>query len=180
MGYFEKSAGIFTAIADNKKRGIVMKKSVFAAVIFGIFLNFNAAAMVTFFVVETGLPDNMEYSNQSIVWENAFMDVFFEAGHIISNFPIIRLDSKPEGDILYEIDFDLENGREMGINFIIIALLEYDDRIKAPGEISFFIFNVVTGEKSYERQITGKTYRSVSEEFNDIKSIARGLIPFVR
>ena len=165
-----------------------MKKRLFIAVIICIFFNFGtAAAMVSFVVVETGLPEDMEYSNQSIVWENAFMDVFFESGHIISNFPIIRLVSKPQNDILYEIDFNFEDGRAMGIDFLIIALLDFDadsqsevSRLQAPKEISFFIFNVNTGEKSYERQIAGKTYRSASEELNDIKSIARGLIPFVR
>ena len=165
-----------------------MKKRLLIALIICIFFSFGtAAAMVSFFVIETGLPEEMDFINHSIVWENAFMDVFFEAGHIISNFPIMRLLAKPQDDILYEIDFNLEDGRAMGIDFIIITLLDFDSagqsevsRLQTPKEISFFIFNVNTGEKSYERQIAGKTYRSASEELNDIKSIARGLIPFVR
>ena len=133
--------------------------------------------MVTVFVVETGLSENSS-NNHSAIWEDAIMDVFFEAGHIVSNAPILRLDLKPRGDILETFAVELEEGRRFGIDFALIAILEFSPDAQSVNEISFYIYRLNSGERIYERQIPARENRSF--DLNEIKAIARGLVPFVR
>jgi len=158
-----------------------MKKGLIFALVFTIFLSVQAeASMVAFYLVETGLEEEAVLSNRHAeIWENGFLDVFFEAGHIVSNAPILRLNAKPRGDILRAIDFNVVDVRDGGIDFVIIAMLDYTGGSQTPREITFHIYRVIPREHILERTIPGKTYRTVREEFEDIKSIVRGLVPYI-
>ena len=148
--------------------------------IFGFFLvTSGSASMVSFFILESGLPENAAVNQHSQQWENALMDVFFDAGYIVSNAPISRIESKPAGDIL-SAACDLEDARNWGIDFILITLLDYNNELFIPDEISFLIFKVTTNERVFERQIKGRAYRSVREEHDDIRAIIRGLVPYIK
>jgi len=137
------------------------------------------ASMVSFYVVETGLSDEAERRTHSDQWENAFLDVFFEAGHIVSNAPILRLEIKPANDILQSVAFDIFDARMGGIEFILIAILDYVPDKMSADEISFYIYNVNTKELLFEKHIQGKIYRTSREELDDLKAIARGLVPYI-
>jgi len=164
--------------ADNTIGGIMSKRIAFI-LITGLFLSINAhSSMISFFVVETGLSDNAVNIRHSDVWENALMDVFFDAGHIVSNAPILRLERRPQGDILDIVGYDAMDARRSGIDFILIAILNYTSESQIPGEIHFFIYRVNSNEKILERQIPGKTYRNTREEYDDIKAIVRGFVPY--
>ena len=157
-----------------------MFKRMIIALIFGFLLSFNAwASMVSFFLIETGMPENRPESQHSIQWENAFMDVFFDAGHIVSNAPVLRLETKPQSDILQVIAFNFADARSFGIDYILITMLDFTGDLPAPGEVTFVVFKVSSQEKVFERTIEGKTYRSSREEYDDLKAIARGLVPFI-
>jgi len=156
-----------------------MRKYILFVVIFGIFVNFNVNAfMVSFFILETGLPQNDRNNPHSITWENSLMDVFFEAGHIVSNAPILRLDSKPQGDIFQSISFNLTQARNMGIDYVMIAQLNFDNDSQIPTSVSFLIYRVNTREKLLDNKVQVNSYRSSREESDDIKSIIRGLLPY--
>ncbi|MCL2231189.1 MAG: hypothetical protein FWC01_08855 [Treponema sp.] len=148
--------------------------------IFGVAVSFSGfASMVAFYVVEAGVNENMEITRQGIIWENAFLDVFFEAGHIVSNAPLLRLNSMPQGDLLRSVAYDVIDDRSGGIDFVIIALLDYSANSSSPRKVTFYVYNVVTREKVLEREVPGRTYRNAREEFDDLKSMARGLVPYV-
>jgi len=154
-------------------------KKYFLAVMFFVFLVINAnASMVSFFIIETGLPQNDTDNQHSITWENAFMDVFFDSGYIVSNSPIIRLNSKPNGDILSSISFNLTEARNMGMDFLLIAHIDYNSDNSRPESISFTIYRVFTREKLMENNVQVRTYRSSRDEYEDIKTIIRGLLPY--
>ena len=154
-----------------------MAKRTVLAASFCLFLGVNAgASMVSFYVIETGVPVNLRGNHHSVYWENVFMDVFFEAGHIVSNTPILRLESKPSGDILQQVN--MQEVRSAGIDFLIIAQLDYNAE-PVPSEMSFYIFRVTPTEKIYERKIDGRTARPAREELDYMKSIASGLITYV-
>jgi len=156
-----------------------MKKGV-AAAFFGIFLALSAeASMISFYVIETGLPLDGGRNRHSMLWESAFMDVFFDAGYIVSNYPMLRLESKPEDNIIEVSGFDVDEAREGGIDYILIALLDYDSVLQPPGEISFFLFKVIQHEIIYEKRIPGKSYKSDRETTADLKTIIRELLPFI-
>jgi len=158
-----------------------MTKRFVIVVILGLLLNFSTwASMISIFVVETGLSNNRTESPHSVQWENAFLDVFFDSGYIVSNAPILRLDKKPESEngLLGEVSLDLQDARRAGIDYILITILDFSGELQFPGKISFYIYNLNTEERIIEREIAGKTYRSTGEEFEDLKSIARGFVPF--
>ena len=150
----------------------------FPAVFFCLFfLNFNiAASMVTFYVIETGLPENARPIHRSSSWEDAFLEVFFDGGFIVSNAPILRLDEKPDGDIL---DFvNMNDAKSAGIDFIVIARLDYNTEL-IPTEILFFIYKVTSNEKLMESQIQLKPLKTAKEEYEYMKTVARGLIGYI-
>jgi hypothetical protein len=167
---FEKSA-------DIDYRGLMLKR-IAITVIIGISLVFNiGAATVSFYVIETGVNEDLDVKqSQSIQWEDAFMEVFFDAGYIISNAPIMRLEKKPS-DVLQVVD--MEEAVVCGIDYMLIVLPEYKKDIKEPIEVSFYIYRVAMQEKVLEKKIIIKRV-STQDDYNNMKSIAKGFIPYIR
>jgi len=163
---FEKSA-------DISYRGLMLKQIVITVII-GISLNLSVgAATVSFYVIETGANENFDAKqSQSILWENAFMDVFFDAGYIISNAPIMRLEKRPS-DILQVVD--LNEAVIYGIDYMLIVLLDY---INDNHEVSFYIYRVTKKEKVFEKKILQKREFS-QDDYNNMRSIAKGFVPYI-
>ncbi|MCL2184495.1 MAG: hypothetical protein FWB86_01385 [Treponema sp.] len=156
-----------------------MSKGFLLILILSVFLTVNAwSSMVSIYVIETGVPEEAVIYPHSELWENAFLDVFFEAGHIVTNDTTMRLDFKPTQDIL---DFiNVESALNSGIEYVIIAQLDFNTDIMNPAEISFFIYKLSSMEKIVEKKIQGRLQsglpqRTQREEFDYMKSIARGL-----
>jgi len=153
-----------------------MSKRIAIAVITGFFIIFNASATtVSFHVIETGISDEAGL-RQSELWETAFMDVFFDAGYIVSNSPVMRIERKPS-DILRLIDF--EEAVDCGVDYLLVAQLDYMPNIAGPGEITFYIYKVSSQEKVVERSIPGSRPRVIRDEYENMKSIARGFVPYI-
>jgi len=169
-----------TPIPADNQSGELMKKTILA-IFMGILLVFGVQATnITFSVIETGIPRARDVARHSILWENAFFDVFFDAGYIVGNLPILSLESKPTDDIFYEAGFDVYEARDVGIDYMIITQLDYFNDFQTPAEISFFIFRITPHETLFERKIAGKEYRTEREAYDDIIRIVRELVPLFR
>jgi len=148
---------------------------------FGFFLCLNVeASMISFLVIETGLPQEGRTNQHSILWENTLLDVFFSEGHIVCNAPIQRFETKPSSDFLQSTVNRLEeealNG---GVDYIILAHLDYaSDDSQMPGEISFLVYKVRGRVKMLERRINGNAYRSTGDEIDALKLIVGELVPY--
>jgi hypothetical protein len=140
-----------------------------------------SAAMVSFLVIETGLPEESPSSTWSNLWENGLLDVFFEEGHIVSNAPIKRLDLKPKEIFPEEAKGDLDEAVEGGAEYFILALLDYSppvgQEIRRPRSIALRIFRASPQRFIYEQQYVEKSFPNMNEEFKSIKQSVRGLIP---
>jgi len=157
-----------------------MKKSIIAGIVFSIFLTFNAeASLISFYIVETGLPEDAGVNRFSVLWENAFMDSFFDSGYIVTNYPTLRFNSKPEGNIHEISGFDVYEAREAGVDYILITKLDYSSPVQEPELISFYLFKVDQHEIIYEKQIDGKKYASDRDASLDLKNIIKELVQFV-
>jgi len=154
-----------------------MSKRITIAVIIGILLTFSvSAATVSFYVIEAGMNEEAD-SKISGLWENAFMDVFFDAGYIISNAPVMRLDRSPS-NILQLIDF--KTAGACGIDYMLVVLLDYNKDFPSPEEASFYIYRVKKQEKVVERKVRLKPIKVTSrDDYNNMKSIARGFVPYI-
>jgi hypothetical protein len=105
-----------------------------------------AAATLHFVVVETGigLPPAEEPGSartgqtvleSSALWEAGLFDVGFEAGHIVSNSPVLRMNraggadfpgkEAPRREFPDELRADMEAAAAGGADYFILALLAY-------------------------------------------------------
>lgn len=158
-----------------------MSKKWALALFCGVFLALNVeAAMVSFFIIETGISQEDQRSAHSEQWENAFLDVFFEAGHIVSNSPMLRLEKKPSDEIQKLAKDDIKEAGETGSDYFLVAQLDYLSGSKTPGDISIVLFKITPYGKVTEKRITGKTYKSAKDEIDDLKLIARGFLPLIK
>lgn len=157
-----------------------MKKGVFFTVFFGIFLAVYAeASVVSFYVIETGLPVGGARNRNSVLWENAFMDVFFESGYIVSNYPMMRHSVKPEGSIIEASGFDADEAKDAGIDYVLAAQLDYDNALLPPSIITFYIFRVDNHQVIYEKRINGIGNKPEKDSYEDMKGIIKELVRFV-
>jgi hypothetical protein len=106
-----------------------MKKRVLLSAM--VFFAFGTlpAATVSFLVVETGLAEESRRPQSSLLWENGMMDAFFDAGHIVSNAPIMRIPElsgeKTTEKLPDPIRTELDQARNGGADYFIVVLLEY-------------------------------------------------------
>lgn len=139
------------------------------------------AATVSFLVIETGLPAETESSLHSSLWESGLLDVFFEAGHIVSNAPIMRLSRKPAKVFPDEAKADLDEALEGGAEYFILALLDYaapaQTDIQKPTNINLRLFKTKPYKLIYEQQYADKSSQTLNDEFTSLKQAVRGLIP---
>ncbi|MDR0403036.1 MAG: hypothetical protein LBH35_05535 [Treponema sp.] len=160
------------------------------------------AATVSLLVVETGLSGESGRPQSSLLWENGLFDVFFDAGHIVSNAPIMRLPEKTTEKLPGEVRTELDQAKNGGADYFIVILLEYPgapaiEETPVPagtpaltGELSVFggkpekvymrIFSVADETLVYEASCAGNTRLDVNEELLEVKKNAAKLIPQLR
>jgi len=157
-----------------------MVKKISALLLFGVlFVPGITAAWVSFIVIETGLPDTAGRNQHSERWESSLMDVFFDAGYIVSNAPILRLNAKPSVGIEVVAERDIEEAAEGGADYFIIAQLDFTSPSQPPGNVTLFLFRITPLGKVFERSIQGRTYSSAREESEILRNIVMGLIPHI-
>jgi hypothetical protein len=167
--------GIDMPIINTEK---YMSKALMAAVLLGVLVILKAeAAEVSLLVVETGLSQEEGNKHHSLAWENALLDAYFEAGHIVTNAPMMRLADKTAGDFPEEAAGILEDALEWGTDFFIIALLDYENGGKVPRETTLRLFrnNQRLYTKTYEQKFPGRSFKTLNEEFDFLKTKAQGL-----
>jgi len=158
-----------------------MFKKIMMTAVLALIITFSAqAAMVSFLVIETGLGEDEIQRQHTQQWENYLLDVFFEAGHIVCNAPILRLEKKTMEDLPKEARNDFNEAADGGVEYFIIAQLDYSDGSMNPNEISLRLFTLAPVKKVHEKKYTAKSYKTADDETNDLKKIAGELIPFIK
>ena len=132
------------------------------------------AATVSFLVIEANLPDSGATNQYSILWENGLMEVFYESGHIVTNSPILRLNTKPALDFPPEAKNDLELARGGGMDYFLIALVDYPvptRRMEAvkPQNVSMCLFTTGSGKMLWKQEYAVSGAKTVKEEYEFIK-----------
>ncbi|MDR2553484.1 MAG: hypothetical protein LBD31_10030 [Treponema sp.] len=140
------------------------------------------AATISVLVIETGLPPGMGATESASVWESGLMDAFFDAGHIVSNAPILRLEETPGSEFPPEVRRDFDAARIGGSDFFVMVLIKYrgvppETEQEEPREITIKLFSVSSGKLIYEMSAAAKAWGSSQEAFLDAKRNAGYLIP---
>jgi hypothetical protein len=155
-----------------------MSKALMAAVFLAVFITLKAgAAEVSLLVAETGLSQEDGKKQHSLAWENALLDACFEAGHVVTNAPLMRLADKAAGDFPEEAAGVMKEALEWGTDFFIIALLDYEDGGKVPRETTLRLFRSNQNQymKTYEQKLPGRSFKTLNEELDFLKITAQGL-----
>lgn len=151
----------------------------------GIFLVSSLpAATVSFLVIETGLREELGRAGYSSLWEDSLLDVFFEAGHIVSNAPVMRLNRFPSEDFPPEALADLSSATDGGAEFFILAQLDYrlsgTDGEPAPRNIALRVYRTRPYGLVYEERLEGLDASAAKDESARAKQFVRRLIPYIK
>ena len=145
------------------------------------FLSFPAsAAVVSFLVVETGLREDASDTQYASLWEGGLMDVFFDAGHIVTNGPITRMETKPV-DLTGEVKDEFEEAVMGGAEFFILGFIEYTIRggSSVPAGIDVRIY-ARSGNLIHRQEFPAGTGRDLSEEFRIAQNAGRIMISHIQ
>jgi hypothetical protein len=142
------------------------------------------AATVSFLIVETGLPPEAGANEHSSLWESGLLDVFFDAGHIVSNAPILRLNGKFEKELPEKARTDIDEAAEGGMDYFIIAVLNYpppeipetETAGKKPEQVSLKLFTTSPCRLLFERLCDKKQLMSMDDEFLWVKQEVKRLL----
>ena len=143
-----------------------------------------SAYMVSFIVVETGLPLEYPTADASQLWENGVLDVFFEAGHIVSNARIFRLEDAADRNALPEsIQTEFNEAVEGGAQFFVLVMLDYFgpvNTVPRPQEITIRLFGTRPYRLLLEQKYPGSISTPLSDELLAAKDAATRLESQVR
>jgi hypothetical protein len=152
-----------------------------------------SAVTLSFLVVESGcsgeaLPAGSFKS--SSLWENNLLDIFFEAGHIVSNSPILRLPAisakdfpgkeSPNKAFPPEVRLELDDAAAGGADYFILALLTFPPEAAArdvtPEQVSLRVYST----RPYRFVYEGNGAFPPDEEGERVRGLIRGLIPHLK
>jgi hypothetical protein len=144
-----------------------------------------SAHTVSFMVIETGLPQGQGMTEYSNLWENGLLDAFFDAGHIVSNAPVLRLDAPSAKQFPDEAKESLNEANEGGADYFILALLDYQETggvklpVLRPRQVSLRVFKTNPFRFVREEKITGAAKIQAGEDFISAKQAAMKILPYL-
>ena len=153
-----------------------MKKISFMVILACLGFMSLGAATVSVVVVETGLPSENGCTPSASIWESGMMDVFFEAGHIVSNAPCLQVISA-SGLLPSEVNGDFDQARIGGADFFVLIILNHPkDKPEGFKEVTIRVFKVSTGELLLETSVNGRVWGNGDDEFIAAKQSAGNLV----
>jgi hypothetical protein len=133
-----------------------------------------SAAAVSVLVMEAGRPGDLS-GQYSILWENGLLEVFFESGHIVTNFPRLSLDEKPADGFPDEAERDFENAQLGGMDYFLVAIVNY-----VLSDVSLRLFNTDSTQMIHEQKYPVTTLRNTKEEYDKIKMAVRAITAYLK
>ena len=151
--------------------------SLFMLLVFPVF-----GSMVTFLVIETGLNEEFAATQHSSLWEDALMAEFFEAGHIVTNYPVARMEKKPEMDLVGKIGIDFYDAMRGGSDYFILGFLEYKIQgdAAAPVAITIKLYETRSEMLVFEHNFPAGGGKSLGEEYLAAQNAARVLVSNIK
>jgi hypothetical protein len=145
-----------------------------------------SAYTVSFIVVEAGLPEEQGVCEYSSFWESGLLDVFFDAGHIVSNAPVLRLKTPPAKQFPDEAAESLDEARAGGADYFVLALLDYRESgtsntstAPKPKQVFLRLFKTSPFKFIGEEKFTGPRKTSTGEDFISAKQAAVKILPYL-
>ena len=137
-----------------------------------------SASMVSFLLVETGINNENMNTQHGSLWEGGLMEVFFNAGHIVTNYPITRMDKKPTQDLSGVIRADFIEAAENGAEYFILGFLEYKEMV--PVGVTLKLYKTKTQELVFEQNFPAGRGRSMNEEYSLAQNAGRIIVSNIK
>ena len=151
----------------NSKRLVVL------ALLLILFCSPVFASLISFMFVETGLGlgDEISGPQHGSVWEGGLMEVFFEAGYIVTNSPISRMERKPDQVLSGIILTDFEEAAVGGADFYILGFLEcrVHGGLAIPLNMTIIAYETYSKEPVFEHIFSISSERTINQEFEFAK-----------
>jgi hypothetical protein len=146
-----------------------------------------SAHTVSFMVVETGFIGEQSAANKyGKFWEDGLFDVFFNAGHIVSNSPALRLDDLPAAQFPVEAAESLSGAEAGGVDYFLLALLDYrkdgaekSPETPGPRQILLRLFSVSPFQLIREERFAGYRETRAGEDIINAKQAAIKILPYL-
>jgi hypothetical protein len=138
-------------------------------------------SMVSVLIIETGLGQENIVKDYSTLWEDGIMGVFFEAGYIVTNGSVIRLEKDRVKEFPDEAQADFYEASEGGAEYFILALLEYknQDGTFRPAGVSLKLYSTNPRELIYAEWFPAGQADN-QEEYARARDAARVLISHIK
>ena len=147
------------------------------AVLFMLLVFPASASMVCVMLVETGINEGASSGQYATLWEGGLMAVFFDAGHIVTNSPIARME-KPARDLSGQLEADFNEAVRGGADFFVLAFLEFKNlgERAVPIGIALKLYNSGTRNLVYEQRFPAGSGKSLDEEYQIAQNAGRTII----
>ena len=138
------------------------------------------ASTVSFLVVETGLNEET-ITQYGSLWEGGLMAAFFDAGHIVTNSPIARMEERPARDLSNYIEIDFYEARVNGAEYFILGFLEFQKKDgPVPNSMIVKIYNTNTGNLVFERSFSAGKGKNLGEEYQIAVNAGRIIVTNIK
>jgi len=154
------------------------KRLVSMAVLFLLLLFPASASTVSFLVVETGLGEKT-ITQYGSLWEAGLMEVFFDAGHIVTNSPIARMEKRPAEDLSGSIELGFNEARVGGADYFILGFLEFRDS-SVPNAMIIKIYSTNAEKLIFERSFPAGNGRNLGEEYQIAKNAGQIVVSNIK
>ena len=158
-----------------KRLGIIM-------VLFAVLTFPLSASVVSFLLVETGLREGGPETQYTSLWEGGLMNAFFDAGHVVTNSPITRMERKPDRDLSGIVEADFRDAAAGGAEFFILGFIQYQiqDGKPLPSEIVLKIYRTGSQQIVYEQRFRAGTGKTLNEEYQIAQNTGRIIVSHLK
>lgn len=141
-----------------------------------------SASMVSFLLVETGLNEDAPGVQYTSLWEGGLMAAFFDAGHIVTNSPIARMEKKPPADLSGQAASDIDEAALGGAEYFVLGFLEYQFNGVTPVPVGMALKIYEAGSRRliYEQRFTAGSGKNLNEEYQFAQNAGRILISHIK
>ena len=137
-----------------------------------------SASMVSFLLVETGINESVASTQYTSLWEGALMEAFFNAGHIVTNSPIVRMAKQPAQDLSGPMKDDFNEAVDAGADYFILGFIEYVIQKEKPVPVGV-ILKLYKGNSQkavYEQHFPAGTGKNLNEEYQLAQDAGRIIV----
>jgi hypothetical protein len=110
----------------------------------------------------------------------------FDAGHIVSNAPVLRLSASPAKQFPDEAVESLNEANAGGADYFVLALLDYrgsgapdTSTVPKPKQVSLRLFRTSPFRFIGEEKFTGPQKAAPGEDFISAKQAAAKILPYL-